>query len=216
MFPSRKNYNFLFIPLEKFINCFRKGIIKISSGLIIATRTDALAHPCPCTSLPYTFTSLLLNVHIPALAHPCPCTSLPLHFYIPAPKPAYPCTCKSLPLHLHIVGRLLWWYWHWYLSFSSILFCLPSFSECCEWMLHEKPQASFLLEMDRLSISSLSTSCSLSWELLLLVEFWPVEHASHARDLGSKPVWSGRPCLKSLRPQCQPPSVISHFRWYVS
>ena len=32
--------------------------------------------------------------------------------------------------------------------FSSILSCLLSFSEYCEWMLHEKPQASFLLEMD--------------------------------------------------------------------
>ena len=26
------------------------------------------------------------------------------------------------------------------------------FSECCEWMLHEKPQASFLLEMDLQSV----------------------------------------------------------------
>ena len=32
-----------------------------------------------------------------------------------------------------------------------------------------------------------------------MVALWPVEHASYARDLGSNPVWSGHPSLKSLR-----------------
>ena len=47
--------------------------------------------------------------------------------------------------------------------------------------------------------------------MVYVVALWHVEHVSHARDLGSNPVWSGRPSLKSLRPECQPPSVISHF-----
>ena len=45
---------------------------------------------------------------------------------------------------------------------------------------------------------------------------YSMEHTSHARDLGSNPVWSRPPSLKSLRPQCQPPSAISHFLWSVS
>ena len=49
-----------------------------------------------------------------------------------------------------------------------------------------------------------------------VVALWPVDHASHARDLGSNPVCSGHPSLESLRPQCQPPSVILHSLWSVS
>ena len=47
----------------------------------------------------------------------------------------------------------------------ALLSCLPPFSECCEWMLHEKPQASILLEVD-LSVSTESSY------LLLLLPLW--------------------------------------------
>ena len=87
---------------------------------------------------------------------------------------------------------------------SLLSFCFFNlFHSCCS---HER-----LFGKTRMHEFYISCSCS-DWCLLVVV-LWPVEHASHARDLGSNPLWSRHPSLKSLRPQCQPPSIILQFLW---